>query len=139
MRRLVLLVVLALVTTLAVKAARGRSPSTTATTPSGTYRVGELERRCERGVCMAFVQFYTGTQDRAALRAEAHAVGEWIRPRALERGERAVMVVAIRPGLLYLLPPRSARAYGFVSRYRGEWAFVGEEDTEVSFRTVPIL
>lgn len=137
MRRLILLVVLALVATLAVKAARGRYPSTTVTTANGTYRVGELERRCERGVCMGFVQFYTATQDREALRAEAHAVGEWVRPRALERGEQAVMVVAIRPGLLYLLPPRSARAYGYVSRHRGEWMFVGEEDTEVSFQVVP--
>ncbi|MEO8199443.1 MAG: hypothetical protein ABI679_02875 [Gemmatimonadota bacterium] len=122
MRKVVLLFVLITAVGLAWYAGRRRYPANAIEVNGTAYEVSIYNRDCAGPrMCVAQVAFLTTAVDSAELVEKARGLLPWIENNVLEPGDHGVTLMAIRPGLLRLFPPREARGlmFGFLAKEIG--------------------
>jgi hypothetical protein len=127
MRKIILLVILAVVFGVAWYVAQRRYPTSRITVAGAGYDVMVFDRSCDGPrMCVAQVMFLTSTEDTLALVHEGKGLLPWIEANAMEPADRGVNLIAVRPGILRLFPPRDAHGllYGFLGK--GDWQYLGQ-------------
>lgn len=127
MRTVLLLLVLAGVGVIAWRQSRQRYETTTITAPSGRkFEVEVGKRACPQpDFCIYPVVYLSAVQDSAQIVAEARELLPWLETANKVPVGEGVVLVALRPGFMRLLPPTAGRYAAYFHVGQNNWRTLG--------------
>jgi hypothetical protein len=138
MRVLLLLALLAGLGVYVYQQRQANYPVSAVTTPTGrAYEAVALPKTCPQGLptCAYSAAYLTSLTDTAAIKEEARLLIPWLEKQAAMEATTTVLIIAVEPGFLRFVPPKSALGLAFV-RHQGmsDWVYAGMEDLTPSIK-----